>query len=180
MNEIILDSEQRIAIYDNLFDFHYRNDIYDFATKSYFQIGWEDTHNLENSKHRYLHSLYSQTDIDNLGIIEKIQNTPAAEEIVGYEIEKTVLNLSTPADSHFIHTHQNNKVLLYYVNLNWNDGWHGETLFYKNNTQEIVFATPYVPGRLLCFDAKIPHTVRPQSHIASHYRFTLSIFLNKC
>jgi hypothetical protein len=180
MKEIISDSGQRIAIYDNLFDFHYTNDIYDFATKSYFQIGWEDTHILENSKHRYLHSVYSQEDLDNLGIVEKIKATKAGEELIGYTIEKTILNLSTPADTHFIHTHSNHKVLLYYVNLNWNDGWHGETLFYKNNTKEIFFATPYVPGRLLFFDAAIPHTIRPQSHTASHYRFTLSIFLNKC
>jgi hypothetical protein len=68
---------------------------------------------------------------------------------------------------------------LVYVNLDWQDGWHGETLFYSESQKEIVFASPFTPNRVVVFDAKIPHTIRPQSHIAPFYRFTLTLVLKK-
>jgi hypothetical protein len=70
--------------------------------------------------------------------------------------------------------------VLYYVNLEWQDGWHGETLFYDESLKNIVFASPYIPGRIVVFDGSIPHTIRPQSYIASHYRFTFALIYNKC
>jgi hypothetical protein len=71
-------------------------------------------------------------------------------------------------------------VLLYYVNLEWREGWHGETLFFQENLKDVAFTSVYTPGRLIAFDAKIPHTIRPQSHIAAQYRFTLAMVFNKC
>ena len=69
---------------------------------------------------------------------------------------------------------------MYYVNLEWRDGWHGETLFFDESCKDIVYASPYTPGRVIAFDAKIPHTIRPQSHLASFYRFTLALVYTKC
>jgi hypothetical protein len=100
--------------------------------------------------------------------------------MVGYTLKKCVLNLSTPADVNFVHAHPEDKILLYYVNLDWRDGWHGETLFFDETGKRIMFASTYTPNRLIAFDAKIPHTIRPQSHIASFYRFTLALVYTKC
>ena len=80
--------------------------------------------------------------------------------------------------SNFIHSHPEKLAILYYVNLDWEDGWHGETLFYNESGKEIVFASPYTPGRVIVFDASIPHTIRPQSVIGPKFRFTLSIFFD--
>jgi hypothetical protein len=179
MKELFVDGGKRIAVYDDLFTLDQRQQIYSFADKSLFQIGWADTSIPERSSHRYLHSVYSKEDTDRLGILEKIKGTAAAQELYGYVHYKTILNLSTPADVNFCHTHPEDKVLLYYVNMEWRDGWHGETLFFDEPCKNIVFANPYTPGRLISFDAKIPHSIRPQSHIASFYRFTLALIFNK-
>ena len=180
MKEIIADSGKEIRVYDNIFDFAYQQEIYCFAQNSLFKIGWADGSIIENQKHRYMHSVYSGEDLKRLGIVERIAKSEASAELDGYKLDKAILNLSTPADSNFVHSHPEDKVLLYYVNLEWRDGWHGETLFFNDSAKDIVFASPYTPGRLISFGAKIPHTIRPQSHIATQYRFTLALVFNKC
>jgi hypothetical protein len=34
----------------------------------------------------------------------------------------------------------------------------------------------YEPNGAVCFDGTIPHSIRPASHVAPSYRFSLSIF----
>jgi hypothetical protein len=65
------------------------------------------------------------------------------------------------------------------VNVGWRPEWHGETLFYSEDLSEIELALPYTPGRVVVFDATIPHSYRPQSTIADHYRFTLAMGFDK-
>jgi len=179
MKEMLFQHGKRIRVYDGLFDAHYRTDVYAFAQRSYFSIGWTDGAIVEKQANRFFHSVYSQDDVDRLGILEKIAESEAASELTGYKLEKTILNLSTAADTNYVHTHVEDKVLLYYVNLEWFDGWHGETLFFSEDHKDVVYASPYTPGRLISFDARIPHTIRPQSHIAAQYRFTLALIFNK-
>jgi len=180
MKQMLVNNGKRIAIYDDMFDFKFRQKMYEFCDKSHFKIGWSDTQIIEKQKHRYLHSLWSEEDLNRIGIVEEIKKTPVAIELENHKLEKCVLNLSTPADCNFQHSHSQSKVVLYYVNLEWQDGWHGETLFYDESLKNIVFASPYTPGRIVVFDGSIPHTVRPQSYIASHYRFTFALIYNKC
>lgn len=180
MKELFFQHGKRVCVYDDIFDSHYRDVIYSFAQHSKFVIGWADNNIVEKQANRFIHSVFSEDDVDRLGILKKIAVLPAAKELEGYTLNKTILNLSTAADTNYTHTHPEDKVLLYYVNLEWFDGWHGETLFFSEDHKDVVYASPYTPGRLIAFDAKIPHTIRPQSHIATQYRFTLSLFLNKC
>ena len=65
---------------------------------------------------------------------------------------------------------------MYYVNLDWEDGWYGETMFYNpNDLDEIVFTSAYKPGRIILFDGNIPHAIRPQSIKGPKYRMTLTV-----
>ena len=180
MIEYTLERDKKIKVYDDLFTVSQQNNFYLFANNSYFKLGWADNSIVENQIHRNLYSIYSNEDLIKLGILDAIRNTEAAHELDGYKVAKCVLNLSTAADANFIHVHPEDKILLYYINLEWRDGWHGETLFFSENKKNILFASPYTSGRLISFDAKIPHTIRPQSHLASFYRFTLAIVLDKC
>jgi hypothetical protein len=180
MKEYFFQYGKRIAVYDDIFDAYYRTSVYQFAQNSNFVIGWADGAIVEKQANRFLHSAYSMDDVNRLGILKNIANSEAAKELDGYVLTKTILNLSSAADTNYVHTHPEDKVLLYYVNLEWLDGWHGETLFFSEDYKDVVFASAYTPGRLLVFDAKIPHTIRPQSHIASQYRFTLTLIFNKC
>ena len=81
---------------------------------------------------------------------------------------------------HYIHAHWDKQIALYYVNLDWKDGWYGETLFYDPlNLQKIDFASSFIPGRILLFDGSIPHTIRPQSIKGPKFRMTLSLIYSK-
>jgi len=179
MREHFVGNNKRIAVYDDLFSMDFRLNIYAFVKNSAFRLGWGDSIDFYKRNHMYLHSAYSPEDIDNSGVIDAISVSSAASELNGYFVSKVIVNLSTPADANFVHTHPESKVLLYYVNLEWRDGWHGETLFYDEAGKEVAFANAYTPGRIIAFDATIPHAIRPQSMIATPYRFTMAIILNK-
>jgi hypothetical protein len=163
-----------IKIIDDALNFKFRFEALNFARDSYYRIGWDDDN--QQRGHSYLHSTYSEEDMVKLGIDVELQRAGILNEVTGLKRVKSVVNLSTPADSHFIHVHKGWRVILYYMNTEWQiNGWHGETLFY-NDDLSIRQALPYVPGRIVVFDGEIPHTIRPQSHIAPYYRFTLSMF----
>lgn len=180
MIEYKVNNSKFIRVYDDIFNFKYRHDLYKYVNASYFRIGWEDDTVFENRKHRFLHASYSDKDIADIKLIEAIQSSQAAKELEGYKVVKCVVNLSTPSDANFRHIHGEDKILLYYVNIEWEDGWHGETMFFNEDGTHISYASAYTPNRLIAFDPSIPHAIRPQSHIAPYYRFTLAIILNKC
>jgi len=173
-------SGKLITVYDDLLTYSQRQDIYAFATKSLFKIGWADGNIIENQQYKYLHSAYNEEDVARLGIVSMLNNTEAGKELTGFKVKYCMLNLSTASDINFVHSHPEDKVVLYYVNLEWQDGWHGETLFFSEDQKSIEFASPYTPGRIIAFDAKIPHTIRPQSSLSSQFRFTLALVLEKC
>lgn len=177
--EIEVDNGRKLRLYDNMFDMAYRTKVYEFMRKSLFQIGWADSFSPEKRGYQFLHSMFSEDDLKRIEFIDRLYQTPAGQEMVGHTLTKAVLNLSTPADVNFVHTHPEDKVILYYVNLDWDDGWHGETLFFDEASKNIMFASAYTPGRVIAFDAKIPHTIRPQSHIATFYRLTFALVYTK-
>ena len=84
-----------------------------------------------------------------------------------------------PDDVHYLHIHQKQQVCLYYVNLDWRDGWHGETLFYDNKGEEIVYTSKYTPGRIIVFSDNQVHSIRPQSHTGPQFRFTVTAVLEE-
>jgi hypothetical protein len=92
---------------------------------------------------------------------------------------KVVTNLTTAGDVHYSHSHPGQIVFLYYVNLEWKDGYAGETLFYNNDISEVIGTSNFTPGRCVIFDGDIPHTIRAQSSIAPEHRFTISVMFNK-
>lgn len=178
MKEILVDRNKSIKVFDNVLQLGQRQSLYKFIAKSNFCIGWTDSDVIDSQSN--LHSVYSNTDLDNFCIFDYIQNTAVAKEIEGYELAQAVVNLSMPSDYHFIHAHPYDKVLLYYANIEWRDGWHGETLFFDESCKDVVFTSAYTPGRFILFDGDIPHAIRPQSIIATKYRFTFSATLKKC
>ena len=179
MKQITTSNNKNIYVFDNMFELNDRNQAYGFAKNSYFRLGWKDGISEETVKYEYIHSKYSQEDLEKLRIYHKMMNCEIGEFVKDMTLSKAMLNLSTPSDVNFIHAHPEDIVILYYVNLEWQNGWHGETLFYDETFSNVEFASPYTPGRVVIFDGRIPHTIRPQSHIASNYRFTLALTYKK-
>jgi hypothetical protein len=179
VKEIIVNGNQSIKVFDNQLSLGQRQHLYSFITRSLFRLGWADTEIIESQSNKLLHSVYSNDDLEKFKIFDYLQNTQLKEELQNYQVDQAIVNLSTPSDYNFVHAHTQDKVLLYYANLDWRDGWHGETLFYDEPCKDVVFASSYTPGRFILFDADIPHTIRPQSVIAAKYRFTFATTLNK-
>jgi hypothetical protein len=179
VKELFTDQNKRIAIYDDVFELQTRQNIYLASLTSNFIIGWADGVILENQANRFLHAPWVQEDLGKSGIIEAISRGPLADEIKGYIHTGTVLNLSTPVDSFYHHAHSESRIFLYYVNLEWLDGWHGETLFYDEACKNIFYASPFTPNRVIVFDGSIPHSLRPPSLLATKFRFTLALIYNK-
>lgn len=173
-------SGKNITVYDDVYPYDYREDMNAYALTSNYRIGWSDQTHLLPRSENYLHSGYSDEDLLRSNTYQTIEKSEVAPEFEGMKMHKSILNLSVPSDSHYPHVHTDvDRVYLYYVNLDWNPGWHGETLFYNDSLEEIEYAFPYKPGRVVVFDGNIPHSIRPQSYIADKHRLTLTIMLNK-
>lgn len=101
-----------------------------------------------------------------------------------YEILKMYINKSTFTSSDIIHTDSFSTssqaaplTLLAYINTEWDPSWGGETLFYNSNKDEIIGGVINKPGRVILFDANIPHTARPPQIHCPLQRYTLAIKL---
>ena len=166
-----------LNIFDNVVPYDVRHLIYFYSIKSEFKLGWEDT----NEPEKYnlnIHKELAIGDLECTGVLPYFQK--CIDETAWFthkKLSKIVLNLVRSDDVYYIHSHPMGQVLLYYINLEWMDGWYGETLFYDPyDFGKISFASPYKPGRIILFDGSIPHAIRPQSIKAPKYRFSLSLF----
>lgn len=174
----ILSSGKQVIVYDGLIPASLRNSMYEFIKDSAFFIGWPDAEHEVAAKYHCLYTGYTRPQTEDLGLLPFLYTTEINNLIEGLEVTKSVVNLSVPSHVHFPHTHVEKYVSLYYVNLHWEDHWHGETLFYSEDLKEVDLAIKYTPGRFVIFDGTIPHSVRPQSSAADHYRFTYALAFN--
>lgn len=174
-----LELGKRIDVFDNVFPLNWRISAFNFVSKSLFQLGWSDSSIPERKPHdSYIHSKWTLEDVQRSGILDYIKE-PITDLLDGLSLIRAVLNLSTPSDVNYTHTHPEKKVLLYYANLEWGEGFHGETQFWSEDLKRVQYTSLYTPGRLILFDAAIPHTIRPQSIIAPQFRFTLALIYDK-
>lgn len=152
--------------------------MYTYIRNSYFKIGFQDTESIERLTNQYLHSEYSYNNYVDSGFKNILEKTELFDKIKDKDFRLNI-NLSTPSDSYFPHTHKNSWSIIYYANLDWRPEWGGETMFYNEDLSEIIYASVYKPGKLILFDGEIPHSIKTQSSLAPHYRLTVAMFINK-
>ena len=181
MKEITVDRDKQIKVFDDVFSLVQRQNMMEYVSKSLFRIGWSDTSAWDShyAQNQLLHSSYNEHDVEQFKIFEYLKGSDVEKAIEGYKVVQTIVNCSVASDFYFIHAHPYDLVLLYYVNTEWQDGWHGETLFFDEAKKDIVFASPFTPNRIILFDGSIPHSIRSQSVIATKYRFTFAVTLSK-
>ncbi len=166
-----------IQFFDHVFPTAYQETLYHFVSNSFYKIGSQDgPAPLDRRTHIYMHSEWDQQDLANSLFQEYLDNSDAAALLKNKRVVRATVNLSVPSDTNFIHTHLNQLVGVYYVNLHWKPEWAGETLFFNDEMTDIIKASVYKPNRLVVFDGSIPHTIRPQAFSAPHYRLTLATF----
>lgn len=168
---------KNIHTFDGIFDFSQREHMYSYVRHSFFRIGNEDADAIETNNHKYMYAMYTEQDINKLGILDAIENSPIKALIEGKQIVRAHVNVSNPSDTNWAHDHRNKTVILVYINKHWKHEWAGETMFFNDDLSEIEFASIYKPGRVVLFDGEIAHSIRPQSASAPAYRFTLTLIL---
>lgn len=166
-----------VEIFDNEVPFRDMQYIYNFVLHSNYRLGWSDRDGTPDN----LHSAYSKEEAETCLLTKHLKNVSIKSKLKFNidNFDKCIVNLSKCGDYYFNHTHKNTIVLLYYVNLEWKDGYAGETIFYDDNIINAKAVVSFVPGRIIVFDGETPHTIRPQSTYGPDYRFTISYFVNK-
>ena len=171
-----------IKVLNNAFELDYQQYLYNQCRNASYKIGWNDTGLVDTSNRVYFHCPLNKEILDSNKIEEKIRNTEFGEYLQNYKTINGVVNCSRPGETYFSHSHKDDEIIvLYYPNLRWNKEWGGETMFYQKNTGELIFASEYIPNRLLLFKASIPHSVRAPVYISDQFRFTIAVLfkLNK-
>jgi esterase/lipase superfamily enzyme len=183
MNSTILTkNNKKIYIFDDLLNLSFRNRIYNFVKNSSFRVKGYDNEVVENH-HPTLISLYSMDDLFSLGFSKFPEHITKVVNINdNYIVENILINLCKPDDIFHVHTDtylKDSWTLIYYINLNWDVEWGGDTIFLDEN-RKIEYTSQYTPGRFLLFDSTIPHLIRPSTRLSPDYRFTMAIrFISK-
>jgi hypothetical protein len=177
-------NNMKIEIFDDYVDHTTKSNIYACCRHSLFNLGWEDSDEIEKNQYKNLHCTWKIDQLVNSRILPFVKKAfdDSNNFKQYYNLEKLwrcEINFVKPTDIHFIHSHKDKVVALYYVNLNWSDGYYGETLFFEQNLKNVLYTSIFKPGRIILFDGDIPHSIRPQSVIAPRERFTLSLFFDK-
>lgn len=176
----IKDQEGRsIFIIDNAVTYTEQEKFYNAVVHESYKIGFEDTDAVERLSNKYLHCSWSPENLYNSGFRDILAKTKLWDKVNTLALKRITINLSVPSDTYFPHCHHNQWSLIYYANLDWKTEWGGETLFYDNTLSNIVFASAYIPGRIILFDGEIPHSIKSQNDLAPHYRFSLALFFDK-
>ena len=166
-----------VDVYDEVVPKHVAINVNNFLMYecAYF-VGWEDRPGKDPNLYSTLPHAVTIPD----ELMSNLLSRPEFEKRVErLQRKKTVVNLSTASSIHHVHAHPGDElVVLYYPNLEWQDHWEGETMLFAEDG-EIEMTNKYTPGRILVFDAKVPHTIRAQSADGPPFRFSISIFYEK-
>ena len=168
-----------IEKYDNFFTPKVHTQLYQTIIKSCFKIGWNDSEEFQKKMYPCLHSFYSFEDVKSIKILDVVLDKLKNKNITINNYNYCVVNLTKNMDVNFIHNHPDQIVFLHYSNITWSPEWGGETVFYKDNSKDILESSPYTPNRAIIFDGNIPHTIKAQNITGPSYRFTISLFFNK-
>ena len=168
-----------IEIFHNVLTEDHRAEFYMHAINANYKIGWDDTATFEYRQYPCLHADISRPDWRQLDFIAGIQNEPMKDLVKNLQFDKAVINLATPSSIQFPHTHGSSTVITYYINPEWKKEYYGETIFYDDSMTHCIGTSLYHTNSAVIFDGKIPHSIRPASHIAPSYRFSLSVFFRQ-
>jgi hypothetical protein len=173
--------DKSVDVYDGIFDYSEISGIYNALTHGEFKLANANRGDVQTLQDRKLVFHLTPQILDSIHFWDGALDPIIKEQIPldEYSIFKAYVNLGLYTDTHEVHADhyydRAGKTLLYYVNESWNRDWGGETQFLNSNAEEVLFTTPFVPGRVVIFDSNIPHSAKPQAINGPAYRFTLAI-----
>lgn len=187
-----IDVEGRIVyVFDNILDCSDQFKYYIFAENSNFKKNNKDRLDSTISK-KYLkwRCDLSEQECSQLGFFDVVNKAISKifEEKEKFLIKPVLayINYSNYSDVDLIHVDQaesnenaniSHWTFLLYGNHIWNSDWSGETKFYSQDKNEILYSSMIKPGRALLFDGKIPHSASAPSRISQESRYTYALKL---
>jgi hypothetical protein len=177
---IKISENKKIFIYDELFHHQDLQDIYAYVEQGEYKRSNLDLVYFNNQSVDYKWS--RMIGINDhwfkrvVGIytdnIDELKHSP-------FTVERSYINFSTMDTVDMIHCDclaENTKqfTLLHYANWFWNPNWHGETVFYDDQGQDVVAAVSLKPGRVVFFNGNIPHSAIAPSRISEYPRYTIA------
>ena len=171
-------SKDKIHIFDGVFGVNEQYKFLNFIEKSNFTFNSTSSNSKTVNYETTFGSMFNQTDLHNLGILDTDGYKTIMSNFEGYEPKRCWVTCSYHGLSNRLHTDctmisGDRITLLYYVNIEWNYTWGGETQF-CDRQGEMEIVSEYKPNRVVVFNSKIPH--RPACTTGeSPYRFTLVI-----
>ena len=166
--------EKLIRVYDNVFSYQERDNLFDFIKKSLYK-----THGSDNGTEKgdQIFSVFSSLDLEKLNIknMEGFKTIINKFNLNDRPIKQIRVNLSTFAEKNRIHSDWFGITLLYYANLEWQIDWGGHTLFLDEDLQEARYVCFYKPNRVVVFDGSIPHMIMTPSSLCPSLRYSFVI-----
>ena len=162
-----------------LYDICWNSDLYLKGVESNYAN--EDRDSRKWSLTKFIHTYDSNYKFYNLLAKRILQHSSINGK---YECFRILLNAYKYSDVLSVHTdvHDNLagcKTALIYGNEKWDINWGSETVFLSSMEPdaEILKSVIPKPGRLVMFDADIPHTGRPPVSVFPNYRYSIAFNL---
>ena len=182
VEKIEIDDEREIVIIDDSLDIGKINNLYYDCCQLPYRIENSSVADIQRICDRRLKCvLPDENPMTSMLLKENSESLKAIRKYIPndeYGYARGYVNLGLHSDVSQVHTDDSrkNKTLLYYSNKNWEMNWGGETVFYNDSGTDYVKVVPYVPGRIVIFDGRIPHRANPMNMILSpSYRFTVAL-----
>lgn len=156
-----------ILIVDNAFDFYEMEHFYNFLESSLYTARTVASKALGDVPIKTMTSFYNEKDTINLGILQRPQ---IADVLPSLKNISAWANIGQPGTFITKHTDvqqslESGKTLIYCANLSWEDHFGGDLVFCnRHGEKEIIVG--FKPGRLMLFDARMPHLITPTCGIA--------------
>lgn len=184
----ILAAVDRIIVQDNFLDSDEVNLLYDICWHSDLYLKGVESNYADEDRDSRKWSLtkFILTSDPNYKFYNKLAKRILDHESIKgkYECFRILLNAYKYSDVLSVHTDVHDKVdgcmtALVYGNNKWDINWGSETVFLSSmeSDAEIIQSVIPKPGRMVLFDADIPHTGRPPVSIFPNYRYSIAFNL---
>jgi len=184
---------KNVYIIDDLFSVDERAELHDTAiTSSYIK----NNNDFEHNDNKFIfHKWRCNLSLEELSkcakIPDKLQavfSTIFPNMLLDLNIITSYINFSDPHSVDRIHIDNFDIdeyleenidffTVLIYGNFEWHSDWKGETVFYNDTFNEIIFSTTMKPGRVIVFEGTIPHSATPPSFLSPFSRYTYAVKL---
>jgi hypothetical protein len=176
INNIITESGKTIDVFDDVFTFAEREDMFQKLSDGMFKVSGTDT----SSNQYQVFANYTVQQLEAYGITKfegfkylndryNLINDPQRLK----QIRVNYTNASEKNHAHYDDTR--GLTLIYYLNPEWDVKWGGHTIFFNESITGAEFTSLYIPNRAVIFDASIPHMILTPTCMAPMPRFSFVI-----